>query len=124
MLNCKHQEGVWLQYKNLREISVELQAEIEPDAGWIWQSKSLLDRKHCVGILQLSAGLLADHASSGVLNCKHGGQMATAVIMQAGRDNGGLQRDVDRRSQSTWCFALHCIEWDQMQAGGEETTEA
>ena len=82
------------------------------------QSKSLLDRKHCVGILQLSAGLLADHASSEVLNCKHRGQMATAVIMQAGRDNGGLQRDVDRRSQSTWCFALHCIEWDQMQAAG------
>ena len=73
--------------------------------------------------LTVSAGLLADHASSGVLNCKHRGQMATAVIMQAGQDNGGIQRDVDRRSQSTWCFALHCIEWDQMQAAGEETTE-
>ena len=32
---CKHQKGVWPQYKNPREISVELQEEIEPDAGWI-----------------------------------------------------------------------------------------
>ena len=87
------------------------------------QSKSLLDRKHCVGILQLSAGLLADHASSEVLNCKHRGQMATAVIMQAGRDNGGLQRDVDRRSQShlVLCIALHRMGPDA--SSRRETTE-
>ena len=195
---CKHQKGVWPQYKNPREISVELQEEIEPDAGWIWPhvesyawwangglsricnvgklltksyvmwANALIKSYACgqiveqvlcvvgkwprcrlgrrtqlqacwvnlcwvslcwiastVCLLQLSltvsAGLLADHASSGVLNCKHGGQMATAAIMQAGRDNGGLQRDVDRRSQShlVLCIALHRMGPDASRRRGD-----